>query len=186
LNLFASIDFAFSLNKKADYTAIVVVGVDSQNNYFVLDIDRFKTDKISDYFDRILRLHSKWGFKKLRAETTVAQAVIVKSLRDDYIRPHGLTLSIDDHRPTKDKEEWIESVLQPKYSNRQVYHYRGSNCQLLEEELVQRKPQHDDIKDALAACIEIAIPPSYQALVSSQSKSRTPDEYVNSRFGGIG
>ena len=47
LNIVASIDFAYSTRKTADYTALVPVGVDQFNNIFVLDIDRFRTDKIS-------------------------------------------------------------------------------------------------------------------------------------------
>ncbi len=46
LNVYAAIDFAFSLRKKADYTALVVIGVDHQGNFYILDIDRFKTDRI--------------------------------------------------------------------------------------------------------------------------------------------
>ena len=48
LNVYASIDFAFSLAKKADNTALVTIGVDHLGNYYVLDIDRFKTDRISE------------------------------------------------------------------------------------------------------------------------------------------
>jgi len=57
LNVVASVDFAYSLGKKSDFTSIVVVGADSANNYYVLEIDRFKTDKISEYFARILKLY---------------------------------------------------------------------------------------------------------------------------------
>ena len=181
LNVFAAMDFAYSLSRKADFTCIVVVGVDSKYNYYVLDVDRFKTNQISEYFDRILRLYSKWQFKKLRAEVTAAQEVIVKSLKEDYIRAHGIGLSIDEHRPTKDKEEWIESVLQTKYSNLQMWHYSGGHCSLLEEELVQQNPPHDDLKDCLASCMEIAVPPTFKA---DTSKAKT---HINAhaRFGGI-
>ena len=98
LNVFAAVDFAFSLNKKADYTAIVVVGIDSENQIYVLDIDRFRTDRISDYFEHLLILSNKWGFRKLRAEVTVAQGVIVRQLKD-LIRDNGLSISIDEYRP---------------------------------------------------------------------------------------
>jgi hypothetical protein len=50
-------------------------------------------------------------------------------------------------------------VLEPKYDNQQVWHYKGGNCQPLEEELTQRHPPHDDIKDALANAIAISIVP---------------------------
>lgn len=186
LNVFAAVDFAYSLAKKADYTAIVVIGVNSENQYYVLDIDRFKTTKISDYFDRILRLHSKWDFRKLRAEVTAAQSVIVEDLKTNYVRPHGLALTIEDFRPTRHagtKEERIEAVLQPKYANRQIWHYSGGHCQVLEEELVHQRPAHDDIKDCLSSVIETAVPPSF----SVASRPRTVTNEIASfhpRFGG--
>ena len=98
LNVCASVDFAYSLGKKSDFTSIVVLGVDRQHNYYVLEIDRFKTDKISEYFNRILKLHEKWGFRKIRAEVSVAQIVIVKDLKENYIRPYGIALAIEEYR----------------------------------------------------------------------------------------
>jgi phage terminase large subunit-like protein len=161
LNVFASIDFAFSLSKKADYTAIVVIGVDSQNNIYVLDIDRFRTDRITEYFEHILQLSTKWSFRKLRAEVTVGQQAIVKQLKE-LIKQHGLAISVDEFRPNKyqgNKDERISATLEPRYDNLQIWHYRGGNIQTLEEELQSRNPPHDDIKDALASAIDIAVKP---------------------------
>lgn len=187
LNVFAAVDFAFSLKKRADYTAIVVVGVDSAMNYFVLDIDRFKADKISEYFQRILALHQKWDFRKLRAEVTAAQQVIVTDLKQNYIRNHGLALSIEDYRPTRhqgSKEERMDAVLQPRYANRQIWHYQGGHCQTLEEELVLTNPPHDDIKDCLASCIDSCVAPSPMGSRDSQGSSGFALN-SHSRFGGI-
>ena len=184
LNVFAAVDFAYSLRRKADYTAIVVIGVDFENNVYVLDIDRFRTDKISEYFSHILELLNRWDFKKLRAEVTAAQAAIVQELKDSYIRPHGLMLKIEEHKPTRhsgSKEERMAAVLEPRYDNLSIYHYKGGNCQLLEEELVSNNPPHDDIKDALASCIEIAVRPS-----SNMHKRTSSNNIVYSeRFGGV-
>jgi phage terminase large subunit-like protein len=184
LNVFAAVDFAFSLKKKADYTAMVVVGVDSDHNYYILEIDRFKADKISDYFSRILKLHQKWDFRKIRAEVSVAQQVIVNDLKQNYIRPHGLALSIEEFRPTRhqgSKEERVSAILQPRYQNRQIWHYTGGNCQVLEEELVLTNPPHDDIKDCLSSCIDSCIAPSGQ----SMRQERVVSISSHSRFGGI-
>jgi hypothetical protein len=186
LNVFAAVDFAYSLARGADYSSIVVVGVDPTNNYFVLDVERFKTNKIGDYFDKILRLHQKWDFRKLRAEVTSGQAVIVQDLKDNYIRKHGLALSIDDHKPTRHegaKEERINAILQPRYQNRQVWHYRSGNCQVLEEELVLQNPPHDDVKDALASCIDICIAPSPTRAGSGRNSNAS--QFFHSRFGGV-
>ncbi len=185
LNVYAAIDLAYSTKKDADYTCLVVAGIDSQNNIYVLDIDRFKTSNIQEYFDKILRSYVKWGYRKLRTEVIAAQAPIVKALKDDYIRPHGLMLSVDDTPISKriSKEDRIEALLYPKYTNKQVWHFRGGNCELLEEELSSARPKHDDIKDSLAYCVEIMIPPAHQ--VNGDAKRRNFGNIVYGKFGGI-
>lgn len=185
LNLFAAIDFAFSLNKRADYTSIAVIGIDGDRNIYVLDIDRFKTDKISVYFEHILTLHSKWQFRKLRAEVTVAQAAIVKELKEEYIKSYGLSLTIDEFRPSRNegsKEERMSAILEPRYDNGSMWHYRGGHCQSLEEELILAHPPHDDIKDSLAAAIDVSVPPRQ---VNARSKKHN-NVIFNTRFGGVG
>lgn len=182
LNVFAAVDFAFSLGKRADYTAIVVIGIDADNNVYVLDIDRFRTDRISDYFEHILHLSNKWSFRKLRAETTVAQMAIVKQLKE-LIKQHGLAISIDEFRPNKsqgNKQERISAVLEPRYDNMSIWHYRGGNTQILEEELSSRNPPHDDVIDALASVVDMAVKPA-------RAVRRQRDNVVqfNSRFGGV-
>jgi hypothetical protein len=182
LNVYAAIDFAFSLGKRADHTALVTIGVDHLGNFYILEVDRFKTERISDYFSHILTAQQKWGFRKIRAETTVAQKTLVKELKESYIKPNGVALSIDENHPTRHqgtKEERIAAILEPKYDNLQMWHYRGGNCQSLEEELVMRHPPHDDIKDALASAIEIALIPKQRHHMQDQS-----NVVYHSRFGG--
>jgi phage terminase large subunit-like protein len=185
LNVVAAVDFAYSLGKKADYTAIAVVGVDGRMNYYILDIDRFRADKPSEYFNKILKLFEKWGFRKIRAEVSAAQAVIVKDLKESYIRPLGLSLSVEEYRPSRwqgSKEERILAVLEPKYSNRQIWHYVGGHCQSLEDELIFTNPAHDDIKDALASAIDFAIAP--QNIFSQIKKALAPVTF-HSKYGGV-
>lgn len=185
LNIFAAVDFAYSTGKKADSTSIVVIGVDGDGNYYVLEIARFKTDKISDYYKEILRLYQVWGFRKIRCEVSVAQQVIVRDLRDNYIRKNGLSLSIDEFRPSRwqgSKEERIMAVLEPKYANRQIWHYPSGNTQILEEELVLQNPPHDDVKDALASAIDFAVAPMS---MFTFRKELMPTYNYHSKFGGV-
>ena len=63
-----------------------------------------------------------------------------------------------------------------------IWHFKGGYTDVLEEELVLARPAHDDIKDALACAVEIAIKPK---------RSRDMDGHgsnvlqFNGRFGGI-
>jgi hypothetical protein len=187
INVFAAVDFAYSTGKKADYSSIVVVGVDGRNNFYVLEIDRFKTDKPSEYFSHILNLYQKWGFRKIRCEVSVAQQVIVNDLKDNYIRPYGLSLSIDEYRPSRwtgAKEERILSILEPRYANKQIWHYPSGNTQILEEELMYANPAHDDVKDALASAIDFA--QGKAPLDMYRLKKETmPSFNFHSKFGGV-
>ena len=74
----------------------------------------------------------------------------------------------------------MEAILQPRYDNMQVYHYKGGNTQTLEEELVTSNPAHDDVKDALANAIDNSVKP-----MANSSRRRVNDKVVwNTRFGG--
>lgn len=184
LNIYSAIDFAFSLNKKSDNTAIVVIGIDAEGYIYILDIVVFKSDNIKTYFDNISALHSKWEFKKLRAEVTVAQSIIVRDLKD-RMRQEGLNLSIDEHRPTRNegtKAERIAAALENKYENMTIWHYKGGYTDMLEEELVLARPPHDDIKDALASAVEIAVKPKRNRY---SEDSHTNVVQFESRFGGV-
>jgi hypothetical protein len=160
-----------------------VVGIDADNNIYVLDIDRFRTDRISDYFEHILHLSNKWSFRKLRAETTVAQMAIVKQLKE-LIKQHGLAISIDEFRPNKsqgNKQERISSILEPRYDNMSIWHYRGGNVQTLEEELSSRNPPHDDVIDALASVVDMAVKPARNARRANNSNNIV---WANNKFRG--
>ena len=182
LNIAAAMDLAFTEGKASDYTAIVVCGMDENGNIYVLDIDRFKTSKISIMFDHVIQMHNKWYFRKLRAETVSGQAMIVNELKNK-MREQGVSFSIDDNNPTRhdgSKEERIAATLVPKYDNLAIWHYRGGNCQVLEDELRYEHPEHDDISDALAACVQILRAPT-RATRRHQNNSLK----YHGRFGGV-
>lgn len=187
LNVFAAADFAYTVGKKSDYTAIIVLGIDGQNNYYILEIDRFKTDKPSETYGRIIKAYEKWGFRKIRAEVTGAQSMMITDFKDNYVRKLGLSLSVEEFKPSRwqgSKEERMMSTLEPRYANKQMWHPMGSgNVQLLEEELQFTNPPHDDIKDALASAIDFATPPTN--FYKTQESLREPEFEFHKRWGGV-
>lgn len=185
LNVYAAVDFAYATTRRADYTAIVVIGIDSDSNIYVLDIDRFKTDRTIEYYKHISALHSRWAFKKLRAEVTAAQQIIVNDIKD-FIKKDGMSISIDEFRPSQregTKEERIAAALESRYENLQMWHVQGGYTPVLEEELKQARPAHDDVKDSLASAVSIAVKPSQKRSGAFFTKSnRLP---THGRFGGV-
>lgn len=186
LNLAAAIDFAYSTAARADWSSVAVLGIDYFNNILVLGLDRFKTNKISVYYDHLFSAYRLWGFQKIKAEVNAAQEVIVEDLKKNYISTNGLALSVVSHRPTKHdgaKEERMAAILEPRYDNRQIWHSKSANTTLLEEELTMGKPPHDDLKDAVANAITILVPPGRAHKMKSRTDKRS--NMYHNRFGGV-
>lgn len=173
LNVYAAIDFAATITKKSDYTAIVVLGINKDHRIYILDIARFKTDKISMMQEELFRLYNKWTWIKLRAEINAQQNLIVEQIKD-LNRQQGIFYSIDKISQISKKEIRIMANLEPRYEQGMIVHYKGGNCQLLEEELIATKPAHDDISDALASAVEIAVAPT--------NRSRNSNNLISVNF----
>ena len=187
LRTYCSVDFAYSLNKKADYTAITTIGVTKEGSIYILGIDRFKTNKISKYFERIMEAYASWGFRKLRLEVTAAQSIIAEELKD-RLRQEGVSISIDMYTPPTrgvNKEERITMILQPKYDALQVWHFQGGITPLLEEELTLSKPPHDDMKDALASTIDLAKIKPKRFYRSTEEDEADMGIQYHKRWGGV-
>lgn len=187
LKVYAAMDFAYSLKTDADYTVLIVIGVDWEFNVYVLDIFRFKTKRIAIYYSNLKDGLLKWEFNRLRAEVTAAQAVIAQSLKE-LISEEGISCKVHEFRPTRNdgsKEERIAACLVPRYEAGKIYHFKGGLCSLLEEELLLDNPDHDDIKDALASCL------SAEYVRKPRRPSKEDEENVMSslqfhgRFGGV-
>jgi hypothetical protein len=187
LNVYAAMDFAYSLGKKADWTCIVVLGIDWEFNVYILDIDRFKTKKTMTYFDNVRDMVLKWEFSNLRAECTAAQAVIVESLKD-IMASEGVHCRIEEHRPNKydgAKQERINAALVPKYEAGKVLHFKGGACTLLEEEVLLDNPEHDDISDTTAACLSSDRVRKPRRPTREDNEATVSSLNFNSRFGGV-
>jgi len=178
LNVFAAIDFAATLSKKSDYTAIVVIGIDGHGNYYVLAIKRFKTDKISVMFETLRTLYDKWKWVKLRAETSGQQNLVVEQIKS-MNQENQVYYTIDKHTPSGDKQIRIMSNLEPRYEAGKVWHYVGGECEELEKQLSSTKPPHDDVADAFASAVEIALKPR-----RTKKKSDTNVIY-HPKWGGV-
>jgi predicted phage terminase large subunit-like protein len=179
LNVYAAIDFAASLSAKADYTAIVVIGVDYDHTIYVLDIDRFRTNKISEMAERLEKLYGKWRWIRLRAEINAQQGLIVEQIKD-YNRKRGVYYSIDNINQNINKQIRIMANLEPRYAEGAILHFHGGFCQVLEDELTSSKPPHDDTADALASCVEIATAPSRRA-----AEKKVANITFHPKWGGI-
>ena len=100
----------------------------------------------------------------------------------DRLTEMGIRIPIDLYIPpnTEGKFARVNGILEPLYQSGAIYHYRGGNCQVLEDELVSVNPLHDDTKDSWAMCIDLMVKP----LQRRHKPSNNVLQFHN-RFGGV-
>lgn len=187
LNLIACQDFAYSVRTGSDWSVLMILGMDWDSNIYILDIYRYQTKKPSIYWKNLEAAHNKWMFRWVKAEAVAAQAVIIEALRD-YIDQAGSNIRIKSYKPNGhdgNKEERISQALEPLYDEGRIYHYRGGMCDMLEEELIQDRPPHDDLKDDLHIGVgfDKLKPPPRE--VEDDVQVQTVYSASSSRFGGM-
>lgn len=182
LNVFAGMDVAWTVSGKSDFTAIAVIGVDHDGFIYVLDLDRFKTNDFDEYYERVISLHEYWMFRKIRVETNSGGQLVANEL-ENRVRQYGKTLVIEGKHTTRNegsKFEKFAAVIEPRYKQGTILHYKGGLIQDLEEEVILVRPPHDDLEDALCGAIAIMRAPA--KLQGNESGSRVVN--AASRFGG--
>lgn len=185
LRIAAAVDLAYTAAEKAtikhDHTTIAVMGIDPNDDFYLLDIARFQTKFISDIYKELHKLYVKWGFTDLRAECNNAQNIVVAELQRTYLKKDNVRLKIDEfHAPNHEgkKVYRINSLLEPIYRDKRIFHPRLPWQQEYEKELLDVKSKHDDIKDAVSNAIILL-----QKLGSYKTNNRLDEEEEES-YGG--
>lgn len=168
LRLIGAMDLAFSnmKTKRRDFTALAVLGMDHDGYLYVLDLERFKTDKMEEYYEKAIELFVKWSFKTLVVESNNGGGLVAEFIRDK-VRREGGSLEIKPKAAPNDasKYERVLQILEPRYRNNEVFHNKIGYIRLLEEELKQPKPRNDDLKDAVALAVSELKPPMNRGTV---------------------
>lgn len=152
------VDPAISEKKTADYTVILVGGLDYQRNLFILD---FFCGRVSPHVlvEELFKKAEKWSVKMAHIEAVAYQKALIPMIKSKFseYRP----ISISEYLPKGDKKARIETHLEPLFNNRKVYMsaWMSSHAELQEEiYYFPAKNVHDDVLDAMTMLCEIANP----------------------------
>lgn len=180
----ATTDAASRNAKKADYTALAVIGIDTEGFYYVLQLEQFQTDQRSVYNDHVIQLWKKWGFKEIHIELENAGKIIAEGMKEQLIR-EGYSLIVTGKAAPRgtSKAERHASITMPRYEQGIVLHNKGGWTTELEEQIVMERPAHDDLLDVVTMGIENLKQP-YRSQWSYSSDETTNVIAAHSRFGG--
>lgn len=158
LNKFITVDPAISQRKEADYTAMVCVGVDKNNDWYVLDLWR---EKIAPkrLLDQIFYWDDKWKPISIGIETTAFQKTLQYFAMEEMKRRNHFIPIKELKHVDRTKDERIRG-LEPRYETGSVFHCKEvPYMDYLEHELNDfPKGKTDDLIDALASQLELSFP----------------------------
>jgi phage terminase large subunit-like protein len=172
--------------KKADYTAIVVVGVDSDGYIYVLDAVQFRTSQYSVYYKHIQRMYDLWRFRKIYVESESGGKFIIPEMQT-RVREQALNLVVVGQSTPRNmsKEERAAAILEPRYESSTVLHYKGGIIAELEIQVKSLRPKFDDLRDGLVIAVKNARKPlQHGARIAAAPVQNTNRDIGSSRFGG--
>jgi len=159
LNKYVLCDPAISLEKEADYTAMVVVGVDDFGFWYILDIFRDHVNP-SQLIDNIFYLNEKWHPLDIGIEDVAFQKTLQYSIQEE-MKKRNIYLPLREVKPQlRTKDNRIRG-LQPLYANGKILHNKDLVYNdYLEDELIRfPRGRYDDVVDALSYAKDLVTTP---------------------------
>jgi predicted phage terminase large subunit-like protein len=158
LAVFACCDPAISQEAHVDNSTIIVVGVDLDDNWYVLELRREKWT-VGELIENLFATNKEWKPKTMSIEVVgMAQGLMDPIHREEEARQIYLPLVEIKARGQVTKETRMRAILQPRFERGKIFLRRGMFD--LEEELLKfPKAAHDDAMDALTDISEIGFQP---------------------------
>lgn len=155
-----TIDPAISLEKTADYSAIITCGIDQFGNIFLLDIWRDRVQP-SELIDKIFEVYEAFHPNHIGLETIAYQKALAYSIRDEQ-QKRNRYLPISEIQPHERSKDQRIKGLQPLYANHKIFHPETHRMKFYFEDELANYPRagHDDMIDAFSYALDFLHPPT--------------------------
>ena len=162
INVYIGVDIAATATSTSDYQAIVVIGVDSDKNRYVLDYYRERIPTF-DLPEIIIQYANKYApVRRVTIETVAAQEMVrdmtTRLASTDRRLMPGIFKGVKPPGGIK-KQDRLETSLGAIVNSKKLY-IRKSMTDLVDEMFEHPVSKHDDLMDALYYADYFARPPA--------------------------
>lgn len=156
MNIYTTVDPAISERIEGDFSGIITVGVDCDNNKFVLETKRLKVNPF-ELINEIFENYKRFKPLLVGIEMAVFQKVLKYWMMQEMAK-RNLYLPIHELKSEQKSKEYRISALQPIFQFGSIY-LDKSMVELIDEILTFPIMRHDDLIDPLAYQVDMWNPP---------------------------
>ena len=170
IEVYSGIDPASSLSARADYFVIATIGIDSDNNKYIVDIYRNRVDPALQP-DEIIKVFKKYKPKRMRIETVAYQEALRSAVRKQMMEQNlyipGLEKGV---KPRNRKSERLFSLV-PMLAKGEFF-FRPQDITAQQEFLSYPRGKNDDIMDAVWIALDKSHPCRKKELTEVKSTKK--------------
>ena len=152
IEVYCGVDPASSLSLRADFFVVATIGVDNDNNKYIIDIYR-KRISPAEQPQILIDTYKKYSPRRMKVETIGYQEalrVAVRALmKEENIYIPGLESGV---KPRNSKSERLLSLV-PMFARKQFY-FKPEDIEGQQEFLSYPKGKHDDVMDAVWTALD--------------------------------
>jgi len=156
IEVYCGIDPASSLSVRADYFVVAVLGIDADNNKYIIDIYRHRLNP-ADQPEKIIEMYKKYRPKRMKIETVAYQEALRSAVRKQMLEQNlyipGLEKGV---KPRTRKSERLLSLV-PALAKGEFF-FRPQDITAQQEFLSFPKGKNDDILDAIWTALDHSYP----------------------------
>lgn len=171
---FAFIDPAISEASTADYTALTVIDVDADKNWYIRNATRYRINP-TKIINLIFKVNEQFKPQIIGIEDVAYQKALLYMV-DEEMRRRGVIVPIKGIRPDAERSKEMRILgLVPRFEFGHVMLSRGLND--FEMEYAQfPRGAHDDLLDSLSYCDKIVYyPEKYERKTNEQPNPNAPE-----------
>jgi len=181
LSIFSVCDPAVSQSVSADESSIITVGVDVNNDWYILETRSGKWT-VGQLIEELFAVHAQWKPSAMSIEVIgQAQGLMTPIYDEENRRNRYLPLVEIKVRPQVRKEMRIRSILQPRFERGKIF-IKKDMIELEEQLLKFPRSKRDDMIDALTDVEEIAFPAEQEVDEIPMTGSYFQDILVKRKF----
>ncbi len=161
-----TIDRAYSINKTADYTGIVINRIDKENNWYIR-AERFRGTE-RDIIEKMFDLKDYFKPIKIGVEQKAFEYTIKPALKEEMSKRNKF-FTVEELKDTgTNKNRRIEGLL-PRYEMGTIF-FRKEDVDIIDELTRFPRGGHDDLIDALAYQLQLVTAPPAKRVIDSDLK----------------